>query len=108
MKSLIAKLTVLGMLVAVGIVATGCQAPGRLLGTAESEACPTCRTETRTARITGLTYTKHVCPACKDVSTIDPLAPASMLDYVDPDQQTIHVCEHCKSAVSKCAQCRKR
>lgn len=87
---------------------TGCQSPGRVLSTETSIACPMCKTQTVTSSIKGLTYKKHVCPGCKEVSTIDPNAPASMRDFVDPDQQTIHVCEHCKTAVSKCPQCRKR
>lgn len=94
--------------VATTALLTGCQAPGRVLSTTPSAACPMCETRTVTSPIMGLTVKKHVCPGCKEVSAIDPTAPASMQDYVDPNQRTIHVCEHCKAAVSKCPQCRKQ
>lgn len=67
-----------------------------------------CKTQTVTAPIKGMTYTKEICPMCKTVSTIDPFSPPSMRDYVDPNQQTVHVCEHCKAMVEKCPICRKR
>ena len=85
---------------------TGCQTAGKVLSMRKSAVCPMCKTETVTTPIKGLTYARHVCPGCKKVSTIDPNAPASMRDYVDPRAQTVHVCEHCKSLVTKCAQCR--
>jgi len=98
---------VLGSMGSVALL-TGCQTPGREMSLETGSACPMCKTQTVASPIKGLTVTKHVCPGCKNVSTIDPAAPASMRDYVDPDQQTIHVCEHCKAAVSKCPLCRKQ
>lgn len=98
------------LLGAVGSVAllTGCQIPGKVQSEETSSVCPMCKTQTVTSPIQGLTYKKHVCPGCKSVATIDPAAPTYMKDYVDPGAQTMHVCEHCMAAVSKCPLCRKQ
>lgn len=90
------------------MVAAGCQTPGRVVSVEKSEVCPMCEMEVVTTPIAGMTYTRHVCPSCKTVSMIDPAAPMSMRDYVEPGQETIHVCEHCQTAVSECPVCRAR
>lgn len=97
-------------LLVIGLMAysVGCRMPGKVVSTTKSDVCPMCRNEVRTTPLKGLTYTKHVCPGCKTVSTIDPAAPASMRDYIDPEDRTVHVCEHCEAMVSTCPQCASR
>ena len=90
------------------VFVAGCQMPGKLVSSEPGKACPMCKTEVRTMAVKGMTYTQCVCPGCKKVSTIDPGAPASLADYVDPASQTVLVCEHCKAIVGKCPACRMK
>ena len=77
-------------------VLVGCQTPGRVVSVVQSPVCPSCKTETRTCPIKGLTYKKHVCPGCKTTTT---------LDHYTGDMTTINVCDRCKTGVTKCPQC---
>lgn len=77
----------------------GCQTPGKVVSTTQSPQCPMCKTETRTTPVKGLTYKKHVCPGCKTISE------TSSIEHYTGNMTTVHVCDHCKAAVTKCAQC---
>ena len=96
-------LSVLGALVLAG----GCQTPGQVVATQKSEVCPQCETQTVTTPIKGLTYTKHVCPACKNVETDATKTSAALATYTSMEVETVHVCEHCKSVVTPCPACSK-
>jgi len=100
----VAGIMCLGLLV----VSMGCQVPGKLVSQQSSSLCPMCQMETRTASISGLTYTKCVCPSCKTVSTVDPLLADSLRAYVGKEiGTTVLVCDHCKAIVGQCPVCRK-
>ena len=94
--------------VAVGMAPmfTGCQSLGAKSGAVSSDVCPLCGGKTTTVGLADMKCTKHVCPACKNVSTIDPSAPASFQDYIDPLERTVHACENCGAMVCVCATCR--
>jgi hypothetical protein len=83
------------MLLAVLVV--GCQTSGKVLAVSESADCPMCKTETRTTPIKGLTYKKHVCPGCRTITETD--------HYTGNVTSSVHVCDHCKAAVTQCPQC---
>ena len=75
--------------------ASGCQTPGRLVSEETSQACPDCKTKTRTFVLKGLTYKKHICPGCKtrDAGT----------EY----DETVHYCHKCGAIVEPCELCQK-
>jgi len=75
----------------------GCQTAGKLVSVTESSVCPMCKTETRTAAIKGLTYTKHVCPGCRTITETH--------HYTGDVTSVVHVCDKCKVAVTKCTAC---
>ena len=79
------------------VLLVGCQTSGKLVSTEKSVVCPMCQTETRTAAVKGLTYTKHVCPGCKTITETD--------HYTGNVTSSVHVCDHCKAAVVKCPLC---
>jgi hypothetical protein len=88
------------------ILISGCQTPGKVVSTETSKVCPTCKTETVTTPIQGLTYKKHTCPFCKDVVTDDSAASSAMATYTSRDIETVHICNNCKSIVEPCSACR--
>jgi len=93
----------------VGILLVGCQMPGKLVSEKKSSVCPTCKMETRTMAIKGMTYTKCICPSCQKVSTVDPQLAETVRNYVgDEIGDTVHVCGHCKAMVETCPVCRKQ
>ena len=94
----------LGMLV----FSTGCQTVGASASNKDCKLCPMCKTQTRTAAIKDVKYSKCVCPGCKDVSKVDPLLADSLLNYVGQGfGDKVQVCDHCKAVVCKCPACRK-
>ena len=90
------------------ILISGCQAPGKVVSSEDSEICPQCKTETVTTPIKGLTYKKHTCPLCKDVVVDDSVASSAMATYTSRDIETVHVCKNCKSIVEPCPACSKQ
>lgn len=102
-------MTALGVLcLGLVVIGTGCQTSGKLVSTETSSVCPTCQMETRTTSITGVTYSKCICPSCKTVSTVDPRLAETVRGYVgDEIGDTVHVCDHCKAIAEKCPVCRK-
>ncbi len=84
-----------------GLLITGCQAPGRVLAQESSPICPTCKTETRTSPIKGLTYKKHICPSCRDVED-------NTMRGEGDVARTTHVCDRCETIVQVCPMCRAR
>ena len=89
-------------------VLTGCQSPGAAATAKTIDVCPQCEGKTSVVPAGDVDYTKHVCVSCKMVSTIDPHAPASMRDYVDPIERTVCVCDHCGAVVSTCPSCKAK
>lgn len=88
---------------------SGCQIPGKVVSTETSSVCPICKTQTVTSPIKGLTYTKMVCPSCHTETTIDPTREEILRNLgIWSDEQTVHVCDHCKAVVEKCPLCRKQ
>ncbi len=51
------------------------------------------------AAIKGLTYKKHICPGCRTITETD---------HYTGDVTSVHVCDHCKAAVTKCPECASR
>jgi hypothetical protein len=90
-------------------LASGCQSPGKVLSVETSDVCPTCKMQTVTSPIRGLTYTKCVCPSCRTETTLDPEQEDVLRRYVGlgSDVPTVHVCDRCKTMVEKCSVCRK-
>ncbi len=88
---------------------TGCQTPGRVLAEESSDVCPTCKMQTVTSPIKGLTYTKCLCPSCRTETTLDPKQEEILRGYVGlgSDVPTVHVCDHCRTMVEKCPVCRR-
>jgi hypothetical protein len=87
----------------------GCQSSNKVVSVQASDACPTCKLDTRVQPITGLTYTKGTCPSCKEVSTLDDSTRAVVEDYVGGQVgDTVHVCDGCKTLVEGCSVCRDR
>lgn len=85
---------------------TGCHSESRLVSTRTSEVCPTCEVQTRVQPITGLTYTRCVCPSCNRVSTLDETTRMHVERYVGGQVgETVHVCDTCESLVGECAIC---
>lgn len=80
------------------VVLMGCQTPGKLVSSKECAVCPMCKTETRTAPIKGLTYTKQVCPLCHTVRNFNTSDEAA-------DLTEVQVCDHCKCVVKVCPAC---
>ena len=97
LKSL-AVASILGSL----LLAGGCQTPGKVISTEECAHCPTCKTETVTTPIKGLTYTRHVCPGCKMV--VD-TGKTPNYDELGDFGNEIQVCTHCQSVVTPCPVC---
>lgn len=91
-------------------LASGCQTPGKVLAVETSDVCPTCKMQTVTSPIKGLTYTKFVCPSCRTETTLEPKQEEILRGYVGlgSDVPTVHVCERCKAMVEKCPVCRKK
>jgi hypothetical protein len=89
------------------ILIIGCQTPGKVVSTDSSAVCPQCETQTVTTPIKGLTYTKHVCPLCKNVETEASKTSAAMASYTSMEKETVHVCKHCESVVMPCPVCCK-
>lgn len=91
----------LAMAVLIGLAAIGaCQTPGRTVRSEVSSVCPTCRTETKTAAIKGLTYSRHTCPSCRTTWEAN---------YGESgDSITVHVCDACRQVVEPCPLCAKQ
>jgi len=90
------------------VLAGGCQTPGKVVSTEPSEVCPQCENQTVTTPIKGLTYTKHVCPMCKNIETDASKTSAALAVYTSQDIETVHVCEHCQSVVTPCPVCSQK
>ncbi len=105
----LAKLAIVAVALGGLVWTIGCQTSGKLVSSEESVVCPACRLETRTSAIKGLTYTKCVCPSCKQVSTVDPEFAEAVYAYVGNDiGDTVHVCDSCQAIVEKCPVCRNQ
>ena len=100
-KNLLKSLAALS-LVGVFILASGCQTSGSVVATEDSGLCPTCKNETTTKSIKGLTYTKHVCPSCK---TVVDTGKTPNYDELGDFGNEIHVCTRCKASLITCPQC---
>jgi hypothetical protein len=87
---------------------TGCQTAGTIVATEKSTVCPECKIETVTAPIKGLTYKRHSCPHCKQVSTHEHATEAAIAEYTGVQTETVHVCEKCSSIVEPCPVCIKQ
>jgi hypothetical protein len=99
-----------GMVTLLGVAAillvAGCQSSNRLVSGKMSETCPNCKVETRLQPITGLTYTRCLCPSCKRVSTLDESTLANVERYVGGHVgDTVHVCDSCGSIIETCSIC---
>ena len=106
MKSIL-KATAATVVLGTLILIVGCQSPGKVVSTQTSDVCPQCEMQTVTSPIKGLTYTRHICPTCKDVETDAAKTSAALAIYTSMDIETVHVCEHCKSVVAPCPVCSK-
>lgn len=94
--------------VAVIVLAAGCQSSQRLVSVETSETCPACQVETRIQPITGLRYTRCLCPSCKEVSTLDESTLLNLERYTGGNVgETVHVCDQCGSAVETCSVCQE-
>jgi hypothetical protein len=89
------------------ILIVGCQSPGKIVSTQTSDICPQCTMQTVTTPIKGLTFTRHICPTCKDIETDESKTSAALASYTSMDIETIHVCQHCESVVTPCPLCKK-
>jgi hypothetical protein len=87
------------------MTATGCQTPGQVVSTTNSDVCPTCQNQTVTTSIKGLKYTKHVCPQCETVYSNDA---SKTYGEIEDDMGAIHVCHYCQANVVTCKQCDKQ
>lgn len=101
----ILKTTVVFFTLSILILIAGCQSPGKIIASEKSEICPECKIQTVTTPIKGLTYKRHVCPACKKVDTHESEISAALASYTSMDIETVHVCPHCKSIVEPCPDC---
>ena len=95
------------------LVPAGCESSSRqatmgYVPAGSTETCPVCGQETRTQPFTRLKYTTCVCPACKEVSTIDPETLQKIEDVFGylPEFRVI-VCEGCGAVVRECTVCRQ-
>lgn len=89
------KFALMGALV-IGVASlTSCQTAGEK-STKTSVICPSCKTETTTTPLKGLSFTKHMCPKCRSTSNVSG-------ESWDP----IHVCNSCEQVVEKCSLCEK-
>lgn len=89
------------------ILIAGCQSPGKIVSTQVSAACPQCAMQTVTTPIKGLTYTRHICPACKTIELDEVRISEAMSNYTSMEIETVHICDHCKSVVEPCLACQK-
>ena len=89
-------------------LAGGCQTPGKVVSTNPSDLCPQCETQTVTTPIKGLTYTKHVCPMCKNIETDASKTSAALASYTGMDIETVHVCKLCEAVVTPCPACSQK
>lgn len=94
------------LLVSAGSLLSACSSTGGKAAGSSSGVCPLCGDATTQAMVKDMMYTKCVCPDCKTVSTIDPHAPASMRDYLEPGAAYVHVCDTCDCMVAACPACR--
>lgn len=102
--------TVLAAGIAVTMLNLGCQSPGKVVATDASDVCPTCKMQTVTSPVKGLTYTRCVCASCRKETALDPEQEEILRNYVGlgTGALTVHVCEHCKTVVETCPVCRQQ
>jgi len=105
MKTIIRNTT---MAISSFLLIAGCQSPGNVTSTESSITCPICKTETVTLPVKGLAYTRHVCPQCKTIETDASKTSSAMASYTSMNNETVHVCQHCKSVVMPCPLCSKQ
>lgn len=104
-------MSVAGVLLAVSATALlpgGCESQSRVVATEACPPCPLCRVETRIQPITGLEYTRCVCPTCRAVSTVDPALRDALERFTGgPTSETVYVCDACQAVVRQCDICQR-
>jgi len=91
-----------GMLIAVVgmMLLAGCQQPGKVVKSEPTVVCPYCEKELVTSRISGINFTRFVCPGCKK-------------EYVPPEgwydaNTVVYNCPTCAAVVATCPSCMKQ